>query len=399
MADEFGNKLATGGRGLKIVPCKIRGKDKWRLDARVNGKGPRPTFDAKADAEKALADAKKQQAAFGKAFDILPAKDKARLMAVVQEIRLAGFSMDDALAAVKKTPVTPKAVWTLQVTKDKTLEAKRAQNRREDYIKGLDQYLTAFIRGRENLPITAMGVSEINQWFAAREEAPSTRNSNLGRIASMMKVAWAERQIPENPCHRISSITVDKKTPITLTPRQAMKALLWSYRREPMFLAWLTLASKIGLRPEAEADFVDWSMINLKTGRLKIDTSKVRNVPHRIIYLKDCPGALEWLKVAKRVGSKLPLKPVTRRRYLRKLRDYLGLKAWPQDVLRHTAATVLLEYHKNDLKTVSRILANSPRVLLGNYVGVMDRKEAMKFLKVLPKKRHLSKKVDNIYLS
>lgn len=376
---------------MRIIPCQIRGKPKWRLDARVNGKGPRPTFDDYADAVKALADAKKQQDALGKAFDILLAKDKSKLMAVVQEIRLAGFSIEDALAAVKQVPQAPKSTWTMGVAKDETIKAKTIGNRRPRYIKSLEQYLSLFIRGRESMAVTSIGVKEINEWFSGRKEAPTTRNSNMGRIAALFDVAWKNHQVAENPCDRIDSISIDRKTPTILTVRQATKSLIWAVRREPKFLAWLVLTLRIGLRPEAEADCVDWSMLDLKTGRLKIDKSKIRDVPHRIIYLKDCPGALEWLKLAKKLDSPLPIKLVTRRRYLRKLRSYLGFKKWPQDVLRHTAATNLLEHHQNDLKTVARILANSPRVLLDNYVGLIERDQALKFFQVMPKNRHLDR--------
>lgn len=67
-------------------------------------------------------------------------------------------------------------------------------------------------------------------------------------------------------------------------------------------------------------------------------------------------------------GSALPVTHVSRRRFLRRLREVLGMKVWPQDVLRHTAATALLEKHQ-DAGKVAHWLGNSERILTRNYIG------------------------------
>jgi integrase len=81
-----------------------------------------------------------------------------------------------------------------------------------------------------------------------------------------------------------------------------------------------------------------------------------------------CDDAVKWLTLAKEKFSRLPVSKSTARRFIRKIRDRLGLKAWPQDSLRHTAATALLKKHE-DAGKVARWLGNSERVLLKNYIG------------------------------
>ncbi|MCP5523587.1 MAG: hypothetical protein H7A46_18775 [Verrucomicrobiales bacterium] len=60
------------------------------------------------------------------------------------------------------------------------------------------------------------------------------------------------------------------------------------------------------------------------------------------------------------------------------MRDRLGFKAWPQDVLRHTAASQLLALRK-DAAAVALELGNSPQVLLTHYRELVTREQAAEF--------------------
>jgi hypothetical protein len=140
------------------------------------------------------------------------------------------------------------------------------------------------------------------------------------------------------------------------------------------------------LRPEAEADLLCWSAIDLKNKRIIVEISKVRGYRPRIMDLNLCPEAVEWLRVAKEIGAPLQIRYKTRRFYLVKLRKYLGFKSWLQDILRHTAASNLLAFHQDAAK-VSRYLGNSAGTLLKDYAALY-REDAKKFMRLLPKARH-----------
>lgn len=375
---------------MKLVACTIRGKLKWRLDARVNGKGPRPTFDTHAAAVKALADARKQRSAFGKAFDVLPALEKSRVMAMLQEIKLAGLTLDNVLSTVKASPAAPSPGCTLKDALAGCLTEAGANNCRPRHIGNLKWYLSHFIKGRESMDARSIGMPELEQWFADRNEAPRSKNGHISLLSIMFDYCWRKRFIPENPVKRLKRPKIDRGTPPALTRLQQIKSLLWARRRKPNLLAWLVLTQLVGMRPEAEADVIDWGMIDLKRGRIKIDRSKIRHVPHRIIDLTLCPPALAWLRVAKKIKSPLPLTHVTRRRYVRLLRDYLKIKRWPQDILRHTAASNLIAFHQ-DAGKVAEFMGTSAGVLLRDYKALVYKEDAENAMKLLPKKRHFKK--------
>jgi len=87
------------------------------------------------------------------------------------------------------------------------------------------------------------------------------------------------------------------------------------------------------------------------------------------------------------IKSPLKLSHVTRRRYLRALREFLGFKRWPQDILRHTAASNLLAFHQ-DAGKVASFLGHSAGTLLRNYKALIFKEDAEKWMNLSPRKRH-----------
>jgi len=256
------------------------------------------------------------------------------------------------------------------------LAAKTVANRRPRYLKGLKQYLGAFARGRESALITEIDAGQVEAWFASRREAPSTRSSNLGRLSALFAYAHRRGYVTENPVDRIETVFLEPKPPKIITPPEARMMLEHTRRHFPRFLPWLTLALFAGIRPE-EMDRLEWRNVDLERGLVTIDAaaSKVRR--RRVMPVPEV--AVAWLKL----GGQLPLPHVSRRRYVRRLRDALGWPEWPQDVLRHTAASYLLAEHQ-DAGKVALWLGNSPKILLAHYQELVGRDVARQFYALLP---------------
>jgi len=94
------------------------------------------------------------------------------------------------------------------------------------------------------------------------------------------------------------------------------------------------------------------------------------------------PAAAAWLAAA-RDKADLPLPRISVRRYLRRLARHLGLSRWPQNVLRHTAASYLLALHR-DAPRVALHLGNSPAIILRHYHGLVTREDAKRFWEISP---------------
>lgn len=267
----------------------------------------------------------------------------------------------------------PKSITFAQMI-DETLSAKRAANRRERYVKGLAQFLRQFGRGREHLTLSQFTASDIERFFDASNSAPSTRVSNLGRLSALFGLAKRRGYISENPCDRVEKATVEKGQPHVLTLEQC-RLLLDSVKRDyPKYMAYLTLALFAGIRPE-EITRLTWDAIDLEQKQVRLTVTKTRTA--RIVPLSD--NAVAWLKI----GGRLPLAPIAKRRAVKRMRAILGLPHFPQDVLRHTAASMLLAFHQ-DAGRVAFWLGNSPSILMRHYWSLTTSETARQFFAMFP---------------
>ncbi|MDB6017657.1 MAG: hypothetical protein JWR19_2146 [Pedosphaera sp.] len=371
---------------MKVLPCKVRGEQRWKIElGGATGKRKRQFFKDEGEAQQALDAALKDQSDVGRAWEVLTAREKANVMPHLKAITEAGMTLEKVWAIAQSIPNAPKSGCTLKTAVKELLDAKQEANCRPKYIANLKWYLGLFIRGREQLDVMSIGEAELNEWFKSRKEAPRSKRGHIGLLSALFAHCWRKRYVAENPVQRLETVRIDRSVPAVLTFPQCRKAMDWAVAKKPNFLGWLTLALFCGLRPDAECDYIDWSMINLKHSRIVISKSKLRHVPHRIIDLSFCPPALEWLRVAKKKKSPLPLTKITRRRYMRALRDYLKLEKWTQDLTRHTAASNLLAFHQ-DAGKVAAFLGNSAGVLLRDYKALIFKEDAAKFMELMPKK-------------
>jgi len=177
------------------------------------------------------------------------------------------------------------------------------------------------------------------------------------RLSPLFSFCVRKGFITSNPCDRVERVSVDLLPPVILTPAQAdlMLKIVPTLCRP-----YLILAMFAGIRPE-EITRMDWAAVNLETKTAKVDgkTRRRRIVP------------LEPKAVALLAGCPLQRGPVapsnsTLRRFKNKARAALGLKRFPQDLLRHTFASYALALHK-DAGKVSTSMGNSSAVMLSHY--------------------------------
>lgn len=368
-----------------IRRAKSNGKPCWCLDARDIKLGRR-FFEKKSEAETELATLETQRKVNGEAWTLMTAGQRLEVLSVLGEIEKANHTLREVWESFKanKHRSTTKTC-TLKNALDELLVAKQVANCRPRHIGNLEWYLGRFIKGRESKDVSTIGEPELNEWFAGSKDAPRSRRGYMALLSTFFTHCWRRGYVAENPVKRMQPIHIDREVPKVLTLDQCEKALKFVQEKKPNLLAWLILTLFVGLRPESEADFTEWSDIDLKKNRIVLNKTKTRR--HRIIDLSFCPPAIAWLNTAEKVECPLPLANVTRRRYLRALRGHLGLERWPQDILRHTAASNLLAHHQ-DAGKVAEFLGNSAGTLIRDYKALIFKEDAGKFFKLLPKKRH-----------
>jgi len=281
--------------------------------------------------------------------------------------------LEFASLSQKKSPQTSLAfasgARSLQGCIDEVLAAKAAANRAPRYVESLGYYLRQFSRGREAAPISGFTFLDVENWLA-KYPSGQTKRAWISRLSALFAFAVRRGYMKENPCGRIERVSVDRPPPLILTPGQSRQVLAAS----PMMMRpYFVLATFVGLRPE-ELTRLDWSQVNLETKIVTINFGKTRR--HRFVPLPEIAVA-ELQKCPLRAGQFTPSNS-TVRRWRAKITKLLGLSKWPQDFLRHTAASYL--YERNcDAARVAKWLGNSEKVLMSTYVVPVTAADCAEF--------------------
>jgi integrase len=245
------------------------------------------------------------------------------------------------------------------------IKSRRAANRSEYYVGSLNQYLKRFAKEFPDLSLVT--TAQIETWLE-RFKSPHSRATWLGRISSLFNWAVRKDYIEKNPCTKIDRIILDHGDPVTLTVKQAKTLLL----NCPLWLQpWLAFGMFAGVRPE-EIQRLRWQDVNIETRTARVNgkTRRRRLVPLEdaaIAILKEC-----W----QQEGNVAPSRSSVRR-WIRKARHLIGGK-WTPDILRHTAASMLLAKY-GDAGKVATSLGNSPQILLTHYNNPVTKEESDRF--------------------
>ncbi len=258
------------------------------------------------------------------------------------------------------------------------VERKTAARRRKNYVSSLRQYLGAFARGREGVPLSSIGPRDIESWFDARNEPPSGRASNLGRLSALFSHGIRQGWIDRNPCDLVERITIEHRPPAILSVGDCERLLSAA---GPDLRPWVVLGLFAGLRP-TEAERLQWGAVRLTGPRphVVVDAaaSKVRR--RRIVPLQ--PTAVAWLALDARPDGAVVSSYSTLRRRRREAARAAGVR-WSQDVLRHTCGSMRLAAGAHTSEVADE-MGNSPRILRTHYAELVTREDAERFWAIRP---------------
>lgn len=381
---------------VKISKHMVRGKERFVLDFGTrHGARHRESFPTEEEALKAKAKAEKELALAGRWWAMLPEKDKQEMIAVFKQMREHGLHPEDVWQGYLTGEGTVKQRRTLKEAIAETLQAKKEANRKARSLRALENYLNRFARGRETTAVDRIATVDIEEWFSKRNEAPSTKKSNLGRLSALFALCQRRGYLAKNPCEAIDATIVDQKPAVILSFRECQRMLKVCRKHCPALLPYIVLCLLAGCRPE-EVQHMDWKAIDLRRKRLTInyDTTKVRrwrivDLPKPAIsFLRKC--VQEWPAIAQNcpTASRKPSGRVsppftTLRRLRRRLRDKLGMKTWTADILRHTFGSHLLAYTK-DPKEVADLMGTSQKMLYRHYRKLVTYEDGEKFMGIKP---------------
>jgi integrase len=360
--------------GMQTVRGVARPVVQWLAD----GRRQRKFFRSRAEARAYAADQNRERADLGALFVHLTPAQKAELVGVWNESQSAGLSLRAALEHYRAHLATSAASAdpcpTVAAAITQLIAAKRTANRRPTYLTNLEVYLRAFARGRSAQSLDTFTTADIDAWLGSAGTSHS-RATRLGRLGTLFSFAVRRGWLRENPTARLDRVSIERRPPGMLTVPQCQTVMEIVRTRFPDALPFVALALFAGVRP-LELTRVAWNDLDLDRAQATIAAAASKVRQRRLVDLS--PNCVAWL----RLGGKLPL-PLERWRYVRlALRQSLGGK-WLPDVLRHTAASMLLA-RDQDAARVALQLGNSPAVLLVHYRALATRETAASFFAISP---------------
>src|SRR5665213_1673398 len=287
----------------------------------------------------------------------------------VARLRITNF-----LSCRVKSPRCTPAI-TLRAAIDEVIAAKINASLRPHSIEVMRSALNQFAQGRENVPLESISAKDIQGWLDSLNVKPCTKQSNVTRLSSLFSYHIRRDNLVKNPCIKLERIKVEHHAPIILSPEQAHTLLKNTPRK---FRPYVILGMFAGIRPE-ETQKLTWEDVCLETKTVTVNFAKTRR--RRIVPLE--PRAVSLLeKCARKKGNVAPSHS-TLVRFKRVAREALGFDRWPQDLLRHTAASYLLALI-GDVGKVAARLGNSSTILLTHYHQPVKQADCEKFWKVSP---------------
>lgn len=344
------------------------GESRWVIDLRKRGKG-RLFFKTEDAAKKEAAKLNREFIEHGNAA--LSHIERLEYFSAIQKLKPTGEKLN---TAVDYFLLHHKAqeVKEIKQAVDLFCNAKKNAGRRHRYIQKLSSLLGIFAQAHLDKHVHEVSQEDVSDWLSKRL-ALSTRKYDLITLRTFFQYAKLHGWCRVNPCEGMERITLEDRPPEIFTVKECEQLLNATREKVKDMLPYLVLALFCGIRPD-EIRRLNWDDVDLKSGHVEIKGHKAKTRRRRLVTIPE--NAKAWLKLK----GELPPKSFTKK--FKAMRESAKLTKWPHDVLRHTAASMMLPIY-GPSKTAME-LGHSEAVLFQHYREIVSKGEAEKFWAILP---------------
>ncbi len=241
---------------------------------------------------------------------------------------------------------------------------------------GLRHALRQLVRALGNVPLGEIDGDRIHHHIHGRPISKVAKDNEKRALSRFF--SWCiERPrgwVRVNPCATVRTPLGPQKPPAIFDLEQVRSLLRATLaEKNGIMIPWVAFQLFGGLRP-SEAERLDRKQWNAIEGEIRIGedtkTERPRTVPINptLRAWLDLPGSQsgEWLQ-----------------RSFKRIKQTAGIRKWPQDVLRHTAASHLCNIHTSyiDLATM---LGNSEGIIRKHYQTRVSKADTQAFFALRP---------------
>lgn len=347
---------------------------RWRADVHAGGKRTRKFFTSRT-----LAEAFYNQEKFSADRSRLGINDLTPQQYAVAAELFRMMPPDADLIAICQKWLAARNVRevSIELAVDRFLEAKKKQNVSERYYDSLRKRLNRLRDYLGDVRICDVSRHDVENFLGTVKDTPINRDNHIRDFRVFFQWASEEKYAADNVVAAIQRPTIKRRDPEVLTIGQAANMLKGAMGQDRAYAA---LGMFVGVRPE-ELPKLDWKHVDLESGIVRLPPEITKTNVGRILYLE--PNAVAWLKTVKSRGLVFEgdASCLTGR-----LKTAAGLQEWPQNVLRHTFATMHVTAFEDAGRTALMMHSReNPKVLFQHYFRPTLKKDALKFWKIGPK--------------
>jgi integrase len=265
---------------------------------------------------------------------------------------------------------------------------------RKESKDNLRRRVNVFVNSVPNNNVSDINREQIASYLAGRRDISAKSKDNDRRaLSSFFSWCIENKWMAVNPCRvegrRRRGVKTDVKPPV-LSLDQCKALLKAAGGLEGGRLApYVAVCLFAGLRPW-EAQRLTWLDVNLKDKEISLSGEQTKTGQGRVITI--CDTLLKWLKAHE--GK--PFFPANWRRDFDRVKSAAGfggrdneegkLKAWPVDVMRHTAISHYFRQTGSYGRTAEQF-GNSESIIKAHYQARVSSDDTKKFYRLMPGKR------------
>jgi site-specific recombinase XerD len=344
----------------------------------LDGQRIRETYSTRGEAETRAAEIRVKVENEGTAAFNIPLPLRVEAVECAALLEPHGASIREACQWYEKHVLKYRNAPTVSEIVDKLIADAVAAGRREKTTDDLSYRLGNFSKTFGARKLSEITIAELGTWANDSTLSARSRRHMLTKLSQLYRYAERRGWCEKNIAAYITRPDVPDGEPGFLKVEQCARLLECAADHD--LTAYVVLSLYAGIRV-AELGRLTWDKVKLEQGVVIIDGSVAKTKARRIIELHD--SAMAWLATcAKRSG--LVVDPTNFRKRLDALRKAAGLtNGWPENALRHTAATYTYAFSQDAVR-VAAMLGHSVDVLHRNYRGLATKADAERFFALRP---------------
>jgi len=356
------------------------GKTGWQVACMVNGQRIRETYPTKAEAEDRAAEIRTQVENEGRAAFTMPTAVRVEAVRAVEKLAPHKASITEAVDFYVDHVLKYRTAPTVAEIVKRLVTEAEGNKRRDRTVRDLRLRLEQFAKTFGDRQLASITREELAAWLNDPTLGARSRINYAVKASQLYNFAirnqWAEYNIAAS----IPRPTAEDAEPEIFTPEQAARLL--EHAAEYDLLPYIAIGLFAGLR-SAELLRLDWSAVKLAERSIIVGAAVAKKRSRRVVEINDTLAA--WLPAcAKSKGAVVPLDS-NRTLYarLKKLATAAGLKAWPDNGLRHSCASYSLAL-TGDAVRVAYQLGNSADMIHRHYKALVTKADADRFFALRP---------------